>query len=520
MPKSDITNSIGEAKKYFSLNLSTNVFSLAILSIIELWMTRFLIDHLGVTLYGIIPTTTAMVSYAGLLSLTLTSSVGRFIAINLDGNQVQKSKIYFTSGFFGLVMLGGAVLTLAFFTAPFLNRVFTIPTGQEGTFIILFLMVIISSVMGAICSPFMVSAFVTHRFYLQNLLNFASKILRSGIIVIGFIFLGSSLNIVGIGYFSMGFMTLILSVLLAKKLTPQLTIDKKFFRWNALREMGRMGGWVALDQIGTLLYLSTDLIIINLLLGPEKAGFYAPLLQMVILMRLLTPAMSNLFAPIAIEYIAKGDFATLSFQIQRAIKFLGLVLALPIGMICGFSGIILEKWLGTSFAGFGPLVWLLLGPQVFFLAIDPLYNVNRGMNKVKIPALATLFGGIVNVILSIFFISYFKMGLYGVAISNIISFGLRTVLFTPIYSCLYLKENIFTYIKALLPGGVIFTIVSLSAMAANYLAGYNSIIILLTIICFIAVFGILLIFNSFLNEDERRFVLSILRIGKRGEVTT
>jgi membrane protein EpsK len=509
--KNNINFNIGEAKKYFKLNIYTNVTSLALISIIELWMTRFLIDRLGVAMYGVIPTTASIISYAGLLSLTLTSSVGRFIAINLGKGQVEKSNIYFSSAFFGLILLGGIVFAAVSLLAPFINNIFIIPNEKREEFLFLLVMVAISSILGALCSPFMVSSFVTHRFYLQNLLNFTSKIIRAGIIIIGFIIFKPSLKIVGIAYCAMAVAMIALSVILTKKITPQLKIKKSYFQWNALREMGKMGGWVALDQIGTLLYLGTDLIVINLLLGPEKAGFYAPILQIVILMRLLTPTMSNLFSPIAIEYIAKEDFVTLSFQIQRAIKFLGLVLALPVGLVCGFSATILEKWLGSNFSDFSPLVWLLLAPQVLFLAIDPLYNVNRGMNKVKVPALATFFGGIINVLLSIVMVKFFNMGLYGVATAYIISFGIRTVIFTPIYSCLYLNINRFKFIKSLVPGLVVFVFVAFSALAANYVIRISSIFLMLTISFLIVASVISFLYLNFFEKEEKIFFSSFFK---------
>lgn len=208
------------------------------------------------------------------------------------------------------------------------------------------------------------------------------------------------------------------------------------------------------------MYVSIDLIVINLYLGPTLVGYYAPFVQLVLLVTLLVDAISGVFSPIAYEYISNDQMSDLILQTKRTLKFLGIFIALPIGIICGFAEPLLSIWLGGSFPDFYILMWILLLPGLLTHPISPMFAINRGLNKVKYPAIITLVGGIANVLLSIFSVKYTSLGVYGIGLATAICYLIKNYFFTPMYCSYILGIPCFTFYKdihyGLIGGGFIF----------------------------------------------------------------
>lgn len=510
-----MSQSTSLAKKRLLLNISSNFSAVIVVSIIGFWLTPYLIHHLGVAVYGLVPLVGSVTAYFGLIGQTISSAVGRFVVLNMNNGENEKCTVYFNSALFGLLGICAFMVIPLGILWAFLPKIFNIPTGYVKDFSLLFVMVVFSSFFNTISSPFMVSTFATHSFYVENLGRILSRLIQVVVIVVTFLTFGPSLKFVGFSYLGMAMFLLCFFYWATGRLTPDLKIKWRSFEWTSLREMGGMGAWMVIDRVGQLLYLNTDLIIINIFLGPKEVGHYAPILQLVLLMRIFTPAIGRVFAPVAIEFIAKDETEKLSVYTRQAIKFLGLLLALPIGILCGFSGPFLERWLGPSFVYLSPLVWLLLGPQIVFLAVNPLYNINRGMNKVKIPALVTLIGGVINIVLSMTLVNFTPLGLYGVALATVISYGVRNLFFHPIYVAANLKQPNLYFFKSIFPGTFVFLVVATACYWLTNLLQLASYPRLFASAAFISIPYAIFAFFLVLNRDERILLRSLLRVRKR-----
>jgi len=271
-----------------------------------------------------------------------------------------------------------------------------------------------------------------------------------------------------------------------------------------------MSSWITINQVGILLYLSTSLIIINLFLGPEQVGRYAPIAQWVTLLAALAGAISNVFTPIAYEYIARDETAVLAIQIRRSVKFIALIVGLPIGLLCGLSSPILKWWLGPSFADLSPLVWLLIAPLVVAVAVRPMVSIHRGLDKVKVPALVTLTFGIINVVLSIALVHYTGLGIYGVALALLLCYAGRNLFFTPIYTAVITSQPKTIFIREIIPGFVMAALVSLATLALSRTYDLASILRLSAIGVITAMIYIPLCYGIILSKEDRRLLWSLV----------
>ena len=500
-----------EAKRRLLANVSTNIIEIVLSSLIGLWLTRYFISHLGVAAYGMIPLVTQIASYFDLFSRSVRDAVGRFVVICFNQNEIEKSNMYFNTGLFSMAILCLLTCIPLIVVVLLLPFIFNIPAGHETSASWLFFCVLLSSLLIALTGPFLASALIKHRFDLMNSVKILSRLLRVAILVLCFRYLGASLEYVGWSYCGMGLFLLGGSMWLTSRLTPQLHIERKSYRWNAFREMAGMGGWMTINQIGALLYLSTQLVVINILLGAEEAGRYGPFVLLVSLLTMLGSAVANVFTPIAYEDIAQKKVDVLVHHSKRSTKFIGLIIALPIGLLCGLSTPFLKWWLGPEFADLSPLIWLLLLPWIVNVTVRPLFSIYRGLNKVKVPAIVILSGGVANVIVSVLLIKYTNLGLYGAALALVFCLTSKNLFFTPIYTAMLLGRAKSTFFKDMVPALLMAGLVSLAGLSLSRLYDLSSVLRLCAGVLFLSVPYLLIGYMAAMNKEDRTFLLSLVR---------
>ena len=136
---------------------------------------------------------------------------------------------------------------------------------------------------------------------------------------------------------------------------------------------------------------------------------------------------------------------------RTSIRTMGLLLALPIGLICGLSQPLLSVWLGPRFVPFAPLMSLMTVHLCVNLAYHPLLNVPMATNHVRTPGLVQIVFGFFNLLLALVMAGPMHLGLYGIAGASAIVLTLKNAVFTPIYAAHVLKKPASTFMQEALP---------------------------------------------------------------------
>lgn len=505
-----MNSSIPEAKKRLIANIGTNMLAVFVGAAIGIWQTPYLIRHFGIEVYGMIPLVISFIAYFNLLTASITNAVTRFVAIHLGKGEEEQGNTYFNSALFALIILCGILLIPVIILSAFFSKVFQVPAGFETDTSWMFFYVIFSTFIMAVNSPFLVSTFVRHRFDLSNSVKMVGRLLRVIFYVVCFMYLSVSLKYFGLSYIVMALFVLVCSIVLTKCLTPQLQVNWRRFSWLTLREMGRMSAWIAINQVGALLYLSVSFIIINLFLGPEQCGRYAPVALWVTLLGALGGALSDVFAPIAFEYIARDRLDILVLQIRRSTKFLGLIMGLPVGLLCGLAVPVLTRWLGPDFTDLWPLVWLLIAPWLITITIRPMFAIYRGLDKVKLPAVATLLGGVINVLLSVSLVCYTNLGIFGIAVSLLVCIVAKNLFFTPVYAAIITNQPKTIFMKEIVPGSAMAALVLLVTFVLSSVYNLASIPKLLGVSVLVMAVYAPVCYGLLMTKEERALLWSLI----------
>ncbi len=440
------------SRQQFVRNVISNVVLVFLNFGLNLWLVPYLIRHLGVAAYGVVPLATTLTAYLGLITLSLNSALGRFLTIDLERCLFSSANRTFNTAFFASLMLCSVVGVVSFWVVAAAPRLFNLPQGQETSAQWLFALAALAFMFSTIESNFSISSWARNRFDLRNGVAMLSRIAQVGIILLAFMFFNAQLWHVGLGMLGASIVSLIASIALWRHLTPQLRIQISAFDRSKVRQLSGMSGWMLINQIGSLLFLNIDLIIVNLYFGAEKAGRYGAVLQLSAYLRTLANMLVGVLTPTILAKYAENDWAGMNRISAQSVKLIGIVIAIPIGLLCGLSKSFLTIWLGSSFQASALLLVALTVHLSINLAVLSLFPIQLALNKVRWPGLVTFGMGVANIGLAIGLARWGGWGVIGVAVAGAITLTLKNAIFTPIYSAAIQRLPWWTFLSVMMHG--------------------------------------------------------------------
>jgi membrane protein EpsK len=383
--------------------------------------------------------------------MALNSAVARFMTMALDRQDYAEANRIFNTSFWGaaaiLMLLFAPCLWFSFHPARFFNM----PADREQDFVWLFLSALGVFFLSTLSNPFSITSYCRNRLDLSNAVSILNTVVRISIIVLLFSFSTPRVWHVGVALLAAAGASAIGAFAVSRHLTPMLELRLSWFSLAALRKMTGMGSWIVINTIGALLYLSIDLVLANRMFGSEATGRYGAVMIWSTFLRTFAGVVAGVFGPTIIMLYSRNDVAGLAVYSRQAMKFLGLVMAIPIGLICGLSKPLLLLWLGADYVGLAPLMSLMTFHLCVNLAVLPLLNIQVATNHVRVPGILTCVMGVLNLGLAVLLAGPAGWGLYGIAAAGAIMLTAKNLVFTPLHAARILRLPLFTFFGQMMP---------------------------------------------------------------------
>lgn len=423
---------IDTSRGRFKVNVAANLAYFVLQAGVQLWFVRYLIDHLGVATYGLVPLATNTTNYMAIITVALSGSVGRFLTIDLARGDLETANRTFNTSLFASIVLAIALIPAAGCLAWFAPSFLDIPEGEEMGTRFLLMCTGFAFLLNAVGSNFACSTFAKNRFDVQRLIDALGFLTQIGVVVALFTWAGGDLWYVGAGIAAQAVVRQAGYQVSWRKLTPELSMSLRAFDRTRLREILSMGGWMTVDSIGAILYTGVDLLVLNLALGAHAAGLYAPLLQVGSVLRSTAGTVTAVLAPIITAHHARGAQAEIAAISCDSGRILGFVMALPVAVLCVTSEAVLIGWLGPEYGAMCVAFWILTLPLVLTFTVGPWTALYRAANRVRTPALVCVGRALFTVPLSLALIPL--LGVNGMALARTLSLIIGAVLFQPLYA--------------------------------------------------------------------------------------
>ena len=495
----------------FSTNVLTNVAYFVMSVVVGIALVPYFVDTLGLAAYGLIPLATSITGYVTLIIDSLNTSISRFLTIDLQQSDIARANQTFNTALFATLAIILALVPIILLIAWFAPKFFDVGEAASGDVFILFSLILVSVLVRAWTSNFMVTLFAYNRLDYRNLVNITNLAMQVILVVILFTFFSPSLVYVGLSYFVAALIALYLAFNLSGKICPDLHISVSSCSRARFGEIGGIAFWVIIDTIGFMLNANVALLVVNRLFGGVAGSEYSLVLLWSTLLYGISGLVTTAMTPMIYNYYSKKDTVGLIKFALFAMKCMGLFMAPLIGLICLFSPQLFTVWMGSDeFIHLAPLVWIVVSPVIIKVQTSAIASIGVGYGKVKIPAFYSLFAGLLNVYLSFTLPFFFGLGIYGVALSSAIAMILHTGVSAPLYTAYIIHAPLSTFLRFILKG-------------ISYLAGFAAVgIVVLKVfqvssisMSIVVGFGLLigyavLVMTYILSKNEKELLRSCL----------
>lgn len=487
-------------------NLLFNILSLVANVGVGIVYTPYLIKSLGLIAYGVVPLALIINQYVSVLTGSLTSALTRFYSIALQRNDLKEASKYISTSLIVVVGIIAILIPPLYYLVQHVDAVFTIPDNLVESAKVLFMFTLLSFGVSLISSVFNITLYAYNRLDYMNIIKIFRISLKLGFVVLLFTCLETDIAYVGIANFLTEFVILIFSVYAFIRFTKgSVRINTKLFDRASLSLLSAMASWVIVQQLGDTMLYRIDNIVVNKFWSTKESGILGAFTELGTYTMIISSVIGSLFGPLILQAYAKDDHDTVrKMTLDRSVS-VGVMVAVMIGIICGFSPIILKVWLGPDFVVYNQWLYLKLFLIPFYSAAGVFAFASRAWNRVRIPAIWTILLGTLNLAIVWVIAEYFNEGMvsiiYILLVCLICGVAQSYFLSGLVFGKIYKNTTQIVVFNALKIFTVLAVISIMGYLISPYLISLN-IFIGLSIIAIIAALSLIVSFKIVLNRDQ------------------
>jgi len=425
-------------------NVGASWFTLGVNVLVGIFLSPFILHHLGDTAFGIWVLIFSVTGYYGLFDLGIRSSLIRYVSTYTATNDSEGLAKLINTSLATYTAIGALAMVVTLVGSLFVKSLFRIPPEFLTTARWLFLMVGAAVSLGFPTGIFGGILEGLQRFDFVNLTNLVSTLVRAALIVF-------ALNR-GYGLLTVASITVLLPILgslvraaIVLRILP-LRLGWRYVDRGAFREIANYSAVSFILMIAYKLRFKTDEIVIGTFLSVAAITYFSIADRLLDYASEVVSSLAQIFVPMSGQSDAKGDTQQLRKILVAGNRACALVI-FPITAILLLLGkSIIEAWVGARYvAASYPVLLVLLFPVTFSLAQAASVRILYGMAKHKAFAWVTLMESIANLILSIILIRPF--GIVGDAAGTAIPLTCTTLYYMPRHLCRLLNVPVRAFLR-------------------------------------------------------------------------
>lgn len=418
-------------------------------------LTPFIIHSLGHDGYGTWLLITSMTGYISLLALGVPMACVRYLAQHVAESDASKMNrtigscagLYLGIGIIAIVV-GGLLMALF--------EIYAIPSTFEAQAHLAFGLMVVYVSAGFIGLLPEGVLFAHHDFVRRNAVRIAGVVLRLGL-TLGLLTLNPSIVLLAIVQLSCLAFDFWLTWALARRRYPHLRISLADYDPAIVRQVFAFSIYVLLLNAGARLSFETDALVIGAILGVGAIPFFVVANSLIVYLMDFVIAIAAVVSPMTTKLATEGRTGELVAMFLKWSK-----VALSLTLIAGLFLIVLGPkfiawWIDPSFEQpSGQVLQILTISSFLFLPVRGVaVPVLMGLGKPKVPAIASISVGFLNLGLSLLLIG--PLGLAGVALGTAIPNVLFAILVV-VVACRELKIGLLCYVQYVIPRPVMGTL--------------------------------------------------------------
>lgn len=413
---------------------------------ITLLLTPYITNTVGTDAYGFVSLAKQFSQYAVIITTALNTYAARYMGIAYHQNDKKKANVYFSSVFWGDVILACMILAGAVCMIPFLENLLDIPPEFVTDVKILFLFVFLSLWISTVFSGFGCAAYIKNRLDLTGMFKTISYVTNAAVLVISYVLFPARICYVGIGLTAATLVIALSDMGITRKCIPEFIPKRTDFSLQAVRQLVMEGCWASFNSVGDLLNNGLDLLICNQMLSSLAMGQIAIAKTMNTFVQSLYAVVEQAFFPMFLKSYADNQKQRLLDELKISMKVSGFMANIAFAGFVSLGMAYYKLWLpGQDIQLLYLLTVITILTCIPSGAIHPLYYVYTLTVKRAVPCIVTIIGGFFNVAGMYVLIRYAGMGVYAVAWTTVIVMAVINFVTNPLYMAKVLDVPLKTF---------------------------------------------------------------------------
>lgn len=501
-------------KKRLAINLTAQIMAFAVNMGVSFIVTP-IIDKISTELSGFVGLANNFITCAQIVVSALNTMASRFITIHIHQKDEKQANEYFSSVFFGNLMMAGIFLIPMLTLIVFVDKLFQVPALYVSDVRILWFFLFANFFVSIVGSVFGVATYCKNRLDLTSVRTIHAEIIRVVFLVVSYNFFPQYIWYIGIASLLHTTYLTLSNIQFTKRLLPEIHIKKSYFRWKKVWELISLGLWNSLTRLSQVLLDELDIAIANILIGSVAMSALSNAKYVPTAISGLMGTIVGVFSPqITIAY-AKGDKKNLVDIIKSSNRIMIFMMSIPIAFVTAYGDIFFSLWLPARDPHqMHALALLGMGVLYVSMSIQVLYHVFIITKRVKANSIVMIVSGVLSTTIVFILLETTNLGLYAIAGVSTVLGLLRNLIFTPMYAskCLELKWS--TFYGDILTGLLSIAGISIVAFASRFVFTIDSYLSLIGVGIIVGIIALVINFYVVLKKEDRKIILDkVLRRG-------
>lgn len=498
-------------------NTYYNFLSQIINFIAPLFLTPFIIAHIGITEFGIYAFIIGVTGIFGLFDLSISTSFYKFISEYYNQKKYDDlNSVINTASIFYLFFSIICIIIALLLKNKFLEAI-NIPPEFENKAIFTYIIALTAfSVVNTfgIYNSVIVSL---QKMYLTSVWGILLSALNF-VTVIVLLILGFGLYGILSAHIFFIISSLIISMIYSYKLIPQLRIGLKYYSNKMLKRMFNIGSQMQISKLAAFASDKYDEFLLAYFSVIGNVTFYNLATRMTRVGKIIPTQFIIQVAPVAAELNAKSKTGLLESLFEDMTKYLTLVTIPIYFFMILFANDLIYSWVGPGYEISAYLLRIIaVGGLINLLLSAPGNSITPNIGVPKFSMREGIIYLSINIILSYLLVKYY--GIVGAAYGSAISTTIAAI-YVFIVSVKFFGNNFYSILKNIFAKPLLSIFISSAfSCAAYYLftqifvspgRAETILILILTGIVFFSIYLICLIFTKYLDKKEYRLFAKAL----------